>query len=328
MRAKNIVTALIMLQVAAWGAGAGEQVYPCYRALEAPIIDGEVEGDPVWQHIPGATGFRRLGGGYTEVKQTVARACWDDEAFYVSMVCEEPDAAQLKPTIKDWGETWLEDSVEIFVQPEEKGQVYQFGVTAGGAKGGWEGTPDVARCAAAAKIGTNSYSIEIRIPYEVLKTRRPENGRKWRGTFCRNIFTTKSGGDKFTNWSPLQSRFLEPENFATIVFVGNVLALEEARAVEEEINREYRQVIAAQLREASAEAPEYRKVLQEAAEDPVFGDQARALLRQWWRIDRLSRHSASAPLLDLRNALTQTRAAAAASHELKYRYLIHRLFAD
>ena len=47
--------------------------------------------------MPGATGFYRLGGGYTLAKQTVFRMGWNDEALYLGVECEEPDAALMKP---------------------------------------------------------------------------------------------------------------------------------------------------------------------------------------------------------------------------------------
>ncbi|MCK5802659.1 MAG: carbohydrate-binding family 9-like protein, partial [Lentisphaeria bacterium] len=187
--------------------------YSCHRPAVAPVIDGKVTADPGWRGIPGVTGFCKLGSDYTMAKQSIAMVCWGDEALTIAMVCEEPDAAKLKPVIKDGGQTWTEDSVEIFIQPDPKSSPFQIGVTCGGAKGAGVGSPDIAKCQAAAFIDKNTYELELRIPYAALGTTKPADSATWRIAFCRNTWTTDSGGDKFTSWPPLQSRFLEPENF-------------------------------------------------------------------------------------------------------------------
>jgi hypothetical protein len=316
---------LIVTGLAAYAAG---QDYPCYRSPVAPQIDGEVQGDAAWQTIPSVTGFHALGGGYTDAKQTTAQAGWDDQALYVAMVCEEPDAAELKPACQDSGWTWGEDSVEIFLQPQPPlGPVYQLGVTAGGARGSGENSPDIAKCQAAAKIGTDSYSLEIRIPYEVLGA-RPVGGDHWKGAFCRNIFVTTSGGDKFTCWPPLQSRFLEPAHFATLAFLAQTLPRAEAVKRTEELNREYRPGLVKRLHEAAAQREEYKPALETARQDEQFGQEARELLDEWRRIERVDQESDQAPIPEIRQALRKVRALARASYELKYEYLLKKLFSE
>jgi hypothetical protein len=290
----------------------------------APVVDGDVALDPAWEAIPSVTGFRVLGGGYTEAKQTTAQASWDDEAFYVAMVCEEPDAAQLKPVTRDGGPTWLEDSVEIFLQPKPPGQTYQFGVTAGGAKGGFEGNPDIWQCQTAAKIGPDSYSIELRIPFAVVST-RPVAGDRWLVTFCRNIFTITSGGDKFTNWAPLQTRFFEPEHFLPIVLMAETPDAASAAKVTEQLNAPYRATLIGKLRAAAAAGREYTKDLAEASQDARFADQARDLLRQWQDIERVNRQAAKASLPEVRKAIRTMTTLAKTSYEVKYEYLITKL---
>ncbi len=300
--------------------------YPCYRAPSAPVIDGEVKGDPAWQAIPVVTGFRVLGDGYTQAKQTTAQACWDDQAICIAIVCEEPDAAQLKPTARDFGYTWGEDSVEIFLQPNPRGDAYQFGVTAGGAKGSGNGNPDVAKCQAAAQIGPDCYSLELRIPFGVLNTKPPTAGEKWLGTFCRNIFTTASGGDKFTNWAPLQRQFLEPEDYLPILFTGETLTPAQAAERTEQLNASYRSDLIAELHKAAMHGDVYTKDLAEATKDGRFADQARDLLHQWQEVERVNREADKAPLPDIRKAIRTVTALGKTSYDVKYKYLITKLF--
>ena len=302
--------------------------YPCFQAARAPQIDGNVADDPAWQTAPRVTGFRVLGGDYAHAKQTTAQMCWDAEAVYVAIVTEEPDTAQIKPEVRDGGWTWGEDSVEIFLQPKDGGVAFQFGVTAGGALGSGEGKPDIAKCKAAARIGPDRYSLELRVPFAVVGAAAPVVGTTWRGTFCRNIQATRSGGDKFTNWSPLERRFLEPENYAVIEFMTRTPAPDEANRLSEGLNRGYRTALTGQLAAAAARGAEFRDALAQAAQQPKQAAKAQALLVDWKQVDEVNRQSGSAPVLDLRRALMKTQGLAQASYEVKYTYLLDRLFEE
>lgn len=318
---------LLLVALAVTAAVAAPPTYPVYRAAGPVTVDGVVKGDPAWAGIPSMTGFSVLGAGYSHSKQTVAQVCWDDEALYLAVTCEEPDAAQLKPTIRDGGDTWAEDSLEIFLHPLPLPQVYQFGITAGGARGGFEGNPDPTKFQAAAKIGEKQYVIEARFPYSLLKG-TPQAGGTWRGNICRNIFTTTSGGDKFTSWAPLQSRFLEPENFAFLKFDAGTPSVAEAAAMTEELNAPYRAVLATQIAEAAALGVDYVDTLKQASEDEKFGERARDLLREWRQIERLNREAQQASILDMRVALMRLQVLNVQSYEVKYQYLIYRLLSQ
>lgn len=319
---------VLLLVVAALGhAHAARPEYPSYRPLVPPVVDGEVADDPAWKNIPAVTGFYVLGGGYAIAKQTTAQACWDDEAFYVAMTCEEPDVPNLHLTVTDGGRFWEDDGVEIFVQPGEGKQVFQFGVTARGAKGGHEGFPDISKLQAGARMGDGWYSIELRVPHEVLQA-RPKVGDRWLGNFCRNIFTTASGGDKFTSWAPLKTRFLEPENFAVLQLCGPAPSPDEALKISARLNENYRATLVAALTAALQKANEYLPMLDEAADHPAFGPQARELRRGWWRLERLVRRAGQVSLSELRRAVTSSETLLHESHKLKYDYLIAKLLEE
>lgn len=304
---------------------AGQLNYPVLRASAPVTVDGDVAGDPAWQGAPQVTGFSVLGSGYAKAKQTTAQMLWDDKGLYIAVVCEEPDAALLKPSVRDYGDTWSEDSLEIFLQPA--GQVYQIGVSAGGAKGSGEGGPEVGKITAAAKIGTDSYSIEVLVPPAVLKASL-KSGDKWRGDICRNIFQTRSGGDKFTSWTPLQSRFLEPEHFATLTFGDQTATAAKAAQLTEELNAPYRQTLLTEVKDAASQGAQYREALKDASDDPTFGEPARKLLREWRQIETLSKGSDQANTLEMRKSLTQLQALNEQSYQLKYKYLINKLLSE
>lgn len=302
--------------------------YPVHRVPVPPVIDGEVAQDPAWAVVPEATGFHVLGGGYTSAKQSTVRVCWDEEALYVGFIAEEPDAALLKPTTRDGGAPWSEDSIEVFLQPRPpSGQTYQLGVTAGGGQGAGEGHPDITQTTAAARLGESSYSIELRVPWAVVGA-RPRAGDRWRGTVCRNIFTTRSGGDKFTSLSPLQRQFLEPANFADLVFSDQVLDAAGAARITRELNASYHGTLQQQVRELAATRSEYEETLRSAVGDPTYGQEASALLQRWEALSALAARLAEASSIELRQGLAASRDLGRQSHELKYRVLLQQLLLD
>ena len=328
MRIAIVSYCILFITVACLPADRTGLAYPCHLLAQAPVIDGDVTGDPAWECAPSATGFYVLGGGYAKLKQTTFCMGCDSEALYLAAVCEEPDAAKLEPAVGDGGWTWSEDSIEVFLQPAGQSQVYQFGITAGGAKGSGNGNPDISLCSAAASIGAQEYSVEIRIPFAVFGASAPAAGDVWHGTLCRNVMTDSSGGDKFTCWSPLQSRFLEPENFAAITIHEEPLTPAAASELTAELNAPYRQTVLAELADAATQGAGYLRALQAAAADPEFGERARALIEQWRAIEQINAQAAAANIRDVRRALWGVRQLALESYELKFHQLLSELVRD
>ena len=326
-RTAHSLPVLLLLAFCAMASGAERMVYPCYRAPGAPVVDGVITGDPAWEPIPAVTGFSKLGDGYTDAKQTYVQACWDDQALYVGVICEEPDMARMQLQVRDGGDTWLDDGVEIFLQPRESRQATQFVVTAGGARGGYEGAPNILQYQAAAHAGEDLYGLEMRIPFELLGE-PPELGDRWRGNFCRNIWTTHSGGDKFTTWAPLQRRFLEPEHFATIEFAGPPPDATRAAAIADQLNRRYRADLSRRRQAAAARSGEYRPALTEASGHVRYRSGARQLLRRWRELDRTLERTDTVPVSELRGILKGADALIQDSYDLKYAYLTATVLGD
>ncbi len=326
MRYYFAVTALVLL--AATLASATVTSYPAHRAPVSPVVDGDVAGDPAWAAIPEATGFHVLGGDYTVAKQSTVRLCWDDEALYVGFIAEEPDAALLHPTTRDGGSPWGEDSIEVFLQPRPPlGQTYQFGVTPGGAQGSGEGHPDITQTTAEGRVGEGSYSIELRVPWAVVDA-QPKSGDKWRFTVGRNIFVTQSGGDKFTNLSPLQRQFLEPASYSDLVFSDEVLTAESAARLAQELNGPYRETLVGGIRDLAAARGQYEETLRSAVNDDTYGEEAGVLLAGWETLGQLNARLAQASTTELRQGLVTSRDLSARSHELKYKILLKQLLLD
>jgi len=310
-------------------SAARTPTYPCFRASQAPVIDGVIASDTAWEGVPGVSGFYVLGGGYTLAKQTTAFACYDDENLYVAMLCEEPDIAQVKSVMKDGDDLWTEDSVEIFVQPVVNGRVYQFAVSAGGATRGAEAASGAGAWQAAAHKAQDAYAIEAGFPLALFGD-PPQPGGSYRVAFCRDIWTYVSGGDKFTCWPALSNRFLEPQNFAMLVFQPETATRAEAAKAEADLNAHYRKSLVQEIVALAPAVKEYLPTLELAAADQAsdLRDEARRLIAQWQRLDRLARVATEAPLPQLRQAAAESSALRQTSYELKYRYLLEQLLAD
>ncbi len=326
MRTAPTVIAALLLALAITGADAASPGYPCFRADAPPVIDGEAD-DACWQSAPLATGFSVLAGGFTDDKQTAFRLCWDDAAVYFLVACEEPDVGHLKTGVRDGGAAWLDDGVEIFLQPSGSGQVYQFIVTAAAAKATGAGTADFRRLDAAVSTGGASYTLEIAIPHDLVRT-EPETGDTWRGNVCRNIWTTASGGNKFTSWAPLQRQFLEPESFAVFQLRGAAPPDETIAVITRDLNDRYRQYLVADLEGLADEAPRYLPVLERARESDELGSEARELCYRWYRLQRMQQGAQRYSIQNLRDMVRSAEDLLSASYEVKYAYLIDRLFPD
>ncbi|MGQ9731407.1 MAG: carbohydrate-binding family 9-like protein [Candidatus Zipacnadales bacterium] len=314
---------LSVLALATMGvsAAAVPLIYPCYQVALPPLLDGLVAEDPAWETIPPVTGFSVLGGTYTGAKQTFAQACWDEQALYVAMTCEEPDAPLLKPCIPDGGDAWLEDSIEVFVYPAGAPQALQVVITAGGARASGDILPDLGQVEVGTKIGADTYWIEVRLPFSILGA-IPRVGDRWHVAFCRNIWTTRSGGDRFTSWPPLKQRFLEPENFAALVFYGAAPSSAEVQRIGNDLNRVYRTYLITCLQSVTAQGPNYAEALRNAATDEEFRRQATNIRRRWRAINRALNDAAHIPIAELHHIVADADSLLRDSYNLKYAYLI------
>jgi len=310
-------------------AAAPAPSYPCFRAAQAPTIDGEVAGDAGWEAVPGVTGFYVLGDGYTLAKQTTAFACYDDANLYVAMVCEEPDVALVQSVMRDGDGVWAEDSVEIFVEPVVHGPVYQFGISAGGARCGFAAATNDGGWEVAARKTERAYAVEAKFPFSLFASAPPAVAA-YHVAFCRNIWVYDSGGDKFTSWPALIRQFNEPTSFATLAFQPGVVSAAQTERIEASLNAAYRESLVQKIAALLPEAQEYLPMLERAAADETsrWRSEGRRIIAQWRRLHRLSANAQQASLAELREAASSSTALRQASYDVAYRYLIDQLLAD
>ena len=320
-------TPRLALLLCLFAQASSAQTYRLYRTAAAPKLDGRVQADAAWAAIPRATGFYRLGGDYTVAKQTTVQAAWDENNLYVAAVCEEPDIAKVAPIQKDGGDVWTDDSVELFLKLPGQLGVVQLVVNTAGARAVGEGPVELNQWQAAASKGADGWAVEIRVPFAAL-AQKPKPGDVWRGTLCRNIFVYTSGGDKFTCWSPLQSRFREPEHFAELRFSADALSPTQAKAASDALNRAYRGLILSELKTLARDAPKYLREIERCLRKSRFAKEAASLHAQWLKAQRLTAQADAASIEAVREVLRDAARLRQRSYVLKYRALIEELFED
>lgn len=142
---------------------------PTLRALRGtPVIDGGLD-DAAWTAAPPVRDFVLHTGQGLAKEPTRAWVTFDDEALYVAFDCPHPAGATLKldATQRD-GTTWLDDSIEIFLDPPHDHQTdLQFCVNAlgvvrdsRGQDAGWN-----AAVRSAARRRADGWSVEVAIPF-------------------------------------------------------------------------------------------------------------------------------------------------------------------
>lgn len=220
---------------------AGEtREYPCHRLAAEPVLDGRLN-DQAWRGVPEAVGFFILNrNAFAVERQTWFRAGWTPGGLYLAVRCEEPKPKSMKALAKDGGALWSDDSVELFLVPEGGAPYRQFVVNSAGAR--WNGAKgdDEQKLwdwQAAAHVAAKRWSLEIRIPFAVLR-RTPARGEAWRFNLARNI-TTGPKAERYTCWLPAISAFGDTARFGALVFRDAVPPGRALAQVERAVNDAY-----------------------------------------------------------------------------------------
>lgn len=202
------------------------------RAPQPPTIDGDL-ADAAWRGAPTAGDFCVLDGqGETAPVQTTVRVAFDDRALYIAFECQEPNVPGiLADATTDTSSVWADDCVEVFLDTEhDRASYLHLGVSAGGGKwqertiatrwytnwhssGGRAPTPE---WRAAARIGEDSWTAEIELPFAALGG-APRPGKVWGAQFCR---TRRAGAEEQNaTWSYTEGeRYARPDRFGSLIF--------------------------------------------------------------------------------------------------------------
>jgi len=162
------------------------------KVTSPPEIDGVLE-DTAWRKTAALTRFSGTIENAPARVQTKAYLVYDDEALYVAFDCEEPKPSGVKTESQTTDDVWskVDDIVAVFLVPE-KGERYQFAVTAAGVKfDKYTGPKKDLRyryaidCTVATKTGKANWTCEMKLPFKALRI-GPQMGKVWRINFCRS----------------------------------------------------------------------------------------------------------------------------------------------
>jgi len=261
-------------------ATAGERrFYPCHRLEQPPLIDGKTD-DEAWQNIPEAAGFYIFGvtGKYAVEEQTCFKAGWTADALYFTVCSDESSPEKMVALLKDGGDLWMEDSIELFIYPNGAPAYAHLLVNSLGSRQNKLGTMN---WEAKTVVGENNWTLEARISFSALTRPAPQEGDEWAVNIARNRLTG-SGNERCTSWPLLETGFHDLPNFGRFAFKG--AAGDRKIAEENEINQKYVRDLAGKITKCIGLAPEYEKDLSGLLKLENGWTEAETLLKEWQRL--------------------------------------------
>ncbi|MFH1024851.1 MAG: sugar-binding protein, partial [Planctomycetota bacterium] len=220
---KRVLAAVVVGTVVVLGAraGAGESkpeglVYKGRPAVDvplvekAPVLDGKLD-DEAWAKAT-VLSFRPNSGKGDLVNKSEARVVSTKEALYIAVRCRDKDVSKVKAEKRDRdGETWQDDSVEIFLKSgEDFEKPYgQFTVNAKGSiHDSWDKDADWNAKGYQVAAGTEekAWVVEAVIPFADLKLpeKKEELARGWRLDIFRNRQERDNEDMEDSAWSPTE----------------------------------------------------------------------------------------------------------------------------
>jgi len=264
--------------------------YPCYKLTEEPRLDGKME-ENVWSSIPSATGFLIFPrGDYVISKQTEFKAGWTDQALYFAIRADETEPEKMMANASD-GDVHIcsEDSIEIFLHPQQLDYFFQFMVNTIGHK--WNGihsvgfgvlpTPPVWNWETKTYVGKDFWSLKLKIPFSISGI--PEGEETWRVGIARNILTGPAV-ERYTTWTPVKGGFGDFKRFGLFVFKSKTLSPGEAREMEKRLNWPKKRI-----EETAGLYPQFKKTVEESSGLKSQEEKVLLLKRDWESIEEIAR---------------------------------------
>ena len=180
---------------------AATRQYPVYPVQGEIALDGKMDDD-AWQGAPRGTDFFPFLGA-EDVQKTEFKILYDKANLYFGIRVSEADPGKQVLARQDNESVWLDDSIEIFLQPGAR-KYYRVGVNAAGRRS------DIAVSAAVGR-GSDAWVLEVRVPFASLPE-SPTTDKPMRGNICRNTLTRQPV--RHSSWAPVDRSFHESYNFA------------------------------------------------------------------------------------------------------------------
>ena len=210
MRHCLLLCLLLVAALPSWAAQpASVSFYECLRCAQPPTIDGKLD-DPCWQNLPLMDQFFKYWTPSPEPPplQTAARLCYDDRGLYMGITMYEDQLDKIRATVdsRDNPVTWMDDCVEIMIDPANSGTgYYKFCTNYLAARyderatnmvldSGW----NVEGWQVKTSRGPDAWTIEFFLPWADLD-HKPAAGDIWSFDLVR--YGWASGGFKGVSWS-------------------------------------------------------------------------------------------------------------------------------
>lgn len=136
-----------------------------------PKLDGKLD-DACWAEGKAITQFVVHTGAGLAREKTRAWIAYDNDALYVAFRCPHPPGAALKTEAAQHdGNVWLDDSIEVFLDPDHDHKDYfQWSVNSAGRIRDSRGTDAAWQSGASAAVarGGGEWLVEMAIPYDRL----------------------------------------------------------------------------------------------------------------------------------------------------------------
>lgn len=239
----SLLAVLALIPLASDAQDASRRELPAVTVDTAPVLDGDVRGDPVWQAVTPTGGFIQTSPdeGEPASQSTEVRVVYTEDAIYFGFILydDDPGTIVVSDTRRDADlsdqdavlfilDTYLDEQNGFLFGTNPAGMQYDgqlskagqgtsmLGGSIGGAGGGfninWDGVWDVR-----VMTGDFGWSAEFRIPFRTI--RFPGNdAQSWGVNFQRNI----TRRNEVAYWSPLGRQF----NILRLADAGRLTGLE------------------------------------------------------------------------------------------------------
>ncbi len=214
-----------------------------------PTIDGKLD-EEAWSKKAAAANLGGTRGDKGPAERTWVKALYDAENLYLAFFAQDNDAWS---SLKDRdSETWTEEVVEIFIDPDGDGKDYielqvtpnnvifdaRFAAKLGRGKGSRQEQIDTAKAWTSKLVsavhvdGTandpsdtdKSWTVELKIPFADIPGDAPTAGKSWKINFYRFDAPREADGkrqrQKAWAWAPPFGSFHNVERFGTMRFVA------------------------------------------------------------------------------------------------------------
>lgn len=259
-----------------YGGGPGQTWYDDIAVLATPDtqavrgtprLDGKLD-DPCWTPAKAISQMVVHTGTKLPREKTKAWVAYDDAALYVAFHCPHPPGATLRAAAdRHDAETWLDDSVEVFLDPAHDHRGYfHFCVNCRGQIRDSRGTDPQWESGAEAVVERvpGAWNVEIKIPYD-----RLDIGLSVGPVWGINLVRNDRVNQETATWS--LGGFHDSRRFGNVTlrpdlwrFRRDGIAWELSRR-QEEIARLRHEMLAAEMNTGATAGPE--RVLRKAEED-------------------------------------------------------------